>query len=209
MAVDEGRLQQDISQFVDRYRGVPLKDLRIGLMLTDITLLLRSYNLMLPADLALMIKAFLTLEGMGRQLDPEFDMASAARPFLEQVVLQRYAPRALLKRGRRSLLGMLDLAGELPRDLRRLVQAARRGRLQIKVETNALKGFGDQVNQAANRLVVGIVTAALIIGSSIVMHSVGGLSSRWLLVLGVGGFIGAGLCGVWILFSIWRSGRRR
>lgn len=209
VAVDEVRLQQDISQFVDRYRGVPLKDLRIGLMLSDITLLLRSYNLMLPADLALMIKAFLTLEGMGRQLDPEFDMASAARPFLEQVVLQRYAPRALLKRGRRSLLGMIELAGELPRDLRRLVQAARRGRLQIKVETNALKGFGDQVNQAANRMVVGIVTAALIIGSSIVMHSVGGLSSRWLLVLGVGGFIGAGLCGVWILFSIWRSGHRR
>ncbi|MBD8695052.1 2-polyprenylphenol 6-hydroxylase [Stenotrophomonas sp. 169] len=209
VAVDEGRLQQDISQFVDRYRGVPLKDLRIGLMLSDITLLLRSYNLMLPADLALMIKAFLTLEGMGRQLDPEFDMASAARPFLERVVMQRYAPRALLRRGRRSLLGMIDLAGELPRDLRRLVQAARRGRLQIKVETNALKGFGDQVNQAANRLVVGIITAALIIGSSIVMHSVGGLSSRWLLVLGVGGFIGAGLCGVWILFSIWRSGRRR
>lgn len=209
VAVDEGRLQQDISQFVDRYRGVPLKDLRIGLMLSDITLLLRSYNLMLPADLALMIKAFLTLEGMGRQLDPEFDMASAARPFLERVVMQRYAPRALLRRGRRSLLGMIDLAGELPRDLRRLVQAARRGRLQIKVETNALKGFGDQVNQAANRLVVGIITAALIIGSSIVMHSVGGLSSRWLLVLGVGGFIGAALCGVWILFSIWRSGRRR
>ena len=209
VSVDEGRLQQDISQFVDRYRGVPLKDLRIGLMLSDITQLLRSYNLTLPADLALMIKAFLTLEGMGRQLDPGFDMASAARPFLERVVLQRYAPRALLRRGRRSLLGMLDLAGELPRDLRRLVQAARRGRLQLKVETTALKGFGDQVNQAANRLVVGIVTAALIIGSSIVMHSVGGISSRWLLVLGVAGFIGAGLCGVWILFSIWRSGRRR
>ena len=79
--VDENRLQHDISQFVDQYRGVPLKDLRIGLMLGDITQLLRSYSLTLPADLALMIKAFLTLEGMGRQLDPDFDMASAARPF--------------------------------------------------------------------------------------------------------------------------------
>lgn len=209
VAVDEGHLQQDISQFVDRYRGVPLKDLRIGLMLSDISQVLRSYNLMLPADLALMIKAFLTLEGMGRQLDPEFDMASAARPFLERVMVQRYAPRALLRRGRRSLLEVLDLAGGLPRDLRRLVQAARRGRLQLKVETEALKGFGDQVNQAANRLVVGIITAALIIGSSIVMHSVGGISSRWLLALGVAGFVGAGLCGVWILLAIWRSGRRR
>lgn len=205
--VDEARLQQDISQFVDQYRGVPLKDLRIGLMLGDITQLLRSYSLTLPADLALMIKAFLTLEGMGRQLDPDFDMASAARPFLEHVVMQRYAPKALLKRGRRSLLGMLDLAGELPRDLRRLVQAARRGQLKLKVETTALQGFGDQVNRAANRLVVGVITAALIIGSSIVMHSVGGLSSRWFLALGLGGFVGAGMCGVWILFSILRSGR--
>jgi len=208
VAVDEGRLQQDIGQFVDQYRGVPLKDLRIGRMLADITQLLRSYQLVLPADLALMIKAFLTLEGMGRQLDPEFDMASAARPYVERVVLQRYAPKALLKRGRRSLLGLVDLAGDLPRDLRRLVQAARRGRLQLNVQTSALAGFGDQVNKAANRMVVGIITAALIIGSSIVMHSVGGLSSRWLLALGVAGFVGAGLCGVWILFSIWRSGRR-
>jgi len=205
--VDEARLQQDISQFVDQYRGVPLKDLRIGLMLGDITQLLRSYSLTLPADLALMIKAFLTLEGMGRQLDPDFDMASAARPFLERVVLQRYAPRALLKRGRRSLLGLLDFAAELPRDLRGLVKAARRGQLKLKVETAALQGFGDQVNRAANRLVVGVITAALIIGSSIVMHSVGGLSSRWLLALGLAGFLGAGLCGIWILFSIWRSGR--
>ena len=100
---------------------MPLKDLRIGLMLGDITQLLRSYSLTLPADLALMIKAFLTLEGMGRQLDPDFDMASAARPFLERVV-QRYAPNALLKRGRRSLLGLVDFAGELPRDLRKLVR---------------------------------------------------------------------------------------
>jgi len=102
---------------------------------------------------------------------------------------------------------MLDFAGELPRDLRRLVQAARRGQLKLRVETTALQGFGDQVNRAANRLVVGVITAALIIGSSIVMHSVGGLSSRWFLALGLCGFVGAGICGVWILFSILRSGR--
>jgi ubiquinone biosynthesis protein len=54
---------------------------------------------------------------------------------------------------------------------------------------------------------MGIVTAALVIGSSIVMNSVGGISSRWLLAIGVTGFVGAALCGIWILISIWRSGR--
>ena len=207
--VDEARLQADVGAFVDQYRGVPLKDLRMGLMLTDVTTILRENGLSLPPDLALMIKAFLTLEGMGRQLDPDFDMAGAARPFLQRVVLQRYSPRTLLKRGRRTALDAMELVGDLPRELRRLLRTARRGRLHLQVEVTSLKAFGEQVDRAANRLTMGVITAALVVGSSIVMNSAGGgVSSRWLLALGVLGFVGAGLIGLWILLSIWRSGRR-
>ena len=207
--VDEARLQADVGAFVDQYRGVPLKDLRMGLMLIDVTTLLRDHGLSLPPDLALMIKAFLTLEGMGRQLDPDFDMAGAARPFLQRVVLQRYSPRTLLKRGRRTALDAMELVGDLPRELRRLLRTARRGRLHMQVEVTSLKAFGEQVDRAANRLTMGVITAALVVGSSIVMNSAGGgVSSRWLLALGVLGFVGAGLIGLWILLSIWRSGRR-
>ena len=207
--VDEARLQADVGAFVDQYRGVPLKDLHMGLMLTDVTTILRDNGLSLPPDLALMIKAFLTLEGMGRQLDPDFDMAGAARPFLQRVVLQRYSPRTLLKRGRRTALDAMELVGDLPRELRRLLRTARSGRLHMQVEVTSLKAFGEQVDRAANRLTMGVITAALVVGSSIVMNSAGGgVSSRWLLALGVLGFVGAGLIGLWILLSIWRSGRR-
>jgi len=208
--VDEGRLQSDVGVFTDRYRGVPLKELRMGSMLVDVAALLRRHGLTLPPDLALMIKAFLTLEGLGRQLDPDFDMASEARPYLERAMLERYSPRALARRGRRTVSGALDLVGDLPRDLRRLMQAARRGRLRGQLDITSLKAFGDQVNSAANRLTMGVVTAALIIGSSIVMNSVGGgASNRWLMAMGVLGFIGATLTGIWIVLSIWRSGRKR
>ncbi|WP_372014940.1 2-polyprenylphenol 6-hydroxylase [Pseudoxanthomonas sp. 10H] len=206
---DETRLQADVGAFVDQYRGVPLKDLRMGAMLLDVTTILREHGLSLPPDLALMVKAFLTLEGFGRQLDPGFDMASAARPYVEKVLLARYSPRALLRRGRRGAIEALELAGDLPRELRRLLRTARRGRLNMQVEVTSLKAFGEQVDRAANRLTMGVVTAALVIGSSIVMNSAGGgVPSRWLLALGVAGFVGAGLTGLWILLSIWRSGRR-
>ena len=207
--IDEVRLQESADVFVDQYRGVPLKDLRMGAMLGDVTAMLREHGLSLPADLALMIKAFLTLEGMGRQLDPDFDMASEARPYLERAMLERFAPDVLVRRGRRTLSGLVDLLRDMPRDVHRLLQSARRGKLQMHLEVDTLRAFGEQVDRAANRLTMGIITASLVIGSSIVMNSVGGgVSNRWLMALGVLGFVGAALCGVWILFSIWRSGRR-
>ena len=207
--IDEVRLQESADVFVDQYRGVPLKDLRMGAMLGDVTAMLREHGLSLPADLALMIKAFLTREGMGRQLDPDFDMASEARPYLERAMLERFAPDVLVRRGRRTLSGLVDLLRDMPRDVHRLLQSARRGKLQMHIEVDTLRAFGEQVDRAANRLTMGIITASLVIGSSIVMNSVGGgVSNRWLMALGVLGFVGAALCGVWILFSIWRSGRR-
>lgn len=205
--VDESALMQDIAVLVDTFRGVALKDLRVGSMLGDITALLREHGLSLPPDLALMIKTFLTLDGVGRQLDPEFDMVSVATPFLERAMANRYKPHVLWERGSAHLDNWLDLAGILPRELRQILLATRRGRLQLRVETRAMDRFGDQVQRAANRLVVGVITAALVVGSSIVMHAVGGHANLWLLILGALGFVGAALCGLWIMISIWRSGR--
>ncbi|MBP3974205.1 ABC1 kinase family protein [Pseudoxanthomonas spadix] len=203
--VDEARLQADIDEMIDQYRGLALKDLHMGRMLLGVSALLRQHALVLPGDLALMIKAFLTLEGLGRLLDPDFDMASEARPFLERAMLQRYSPRRLAKRGQRALAGSLDLLEDLPRELRRMLR--RYGQGKFKLEVTSLRPFGNQVAHAVNRLTMGIITAALIVGSSIVIDS-GGVASRFRTVLGLGGFIGAGLCGVVLLVWILRSGRR-
>ncbi|MGY1409891.1 MULTISPECIES: ABC1 kinase family protein [unclassified Luteimonas] len=204
--IDESRLQESVGRFVDQYRGVPLKDLRMGQMLADVTAILRGHGLTLLPDLALMIKTFLTLEGMGRQLDPDFDMASAARPFLERAMLERYAPGVLARRGRRALAGLLDLARDMPQDVHRLLRAARRGKLRVHVDVDSLKAFGDQVDRAVSRLTMGVVTAALIVGSSIVLNSASGASTG-LRILGTVGFVGAAIAGMWVLFSIWRGGR--
>lgn len=207
LEVDEAALVQDIAVLVDTYRGLALKDLRVGAMLSEVTALLRQYGLTLPPDLALMVKTFLTLDGVGRQLDPDFDMTSAATPFLQRAMARRYRPQALWQRGSEHADSWWDLGTSFPRDARQILQATRRGRLQLRIETRAMDRFGEQVQRAANRLVVGVLTAALVVGSSIVMHSVGAHSSPWLLALGVAGFLGAALCGVWIVASIWRSAR--
>ncbi|MCK4743377.1 MAG: ubiquinone biosynthesis protein UbiB [Sulfuriflexus sp.] len=205
--VDTDSLNLEIEGFVDQYHGIPLKDLNLSAMLTELTVLLRDHALSLPPDLALLIKAFITLEGMGRQLDPDFDMGAEAKPFLNRAMLSRYAPDALAKRGWQAMTRTLDLLTGLPQDLRQLLRSARNGRFQIHVDVTRLKKFGDQLDRAASRMVVGIVTAALIIGSSIVMTVEGGPSLFGLPLFGLLGFTGAVFGGIWLLASIWRSGR--
>jgi ubiquinone biosynthesis protein len=206
-AADEEKLTQEIQAFVDQYHGTPLKQLSIGNMLSDMVAILREHHIALPSDLALLIKAFISLEGMGRELDPDFDMAGEAMPMLERSLRARYKPAALIKRGWRSTVEMLTLIADLPHDLSRLLRAARRGRVEIHIDVENLKHVGNQLDGAANRLVVGIVVAAIIVGSSIVMTVSGGPTLLGLPLFGLIGYLGAAAGGVWLLLSIWKSSR--
>ena len=206
-SVDEKGLILEIQAFVDQYHGIPLKQLSFGTMLNDLTGILRKHRVALPADLALLIKAFITLDGMGRELDPDFDTAGEAIPLLEQSLRALYAPTALIKRGWRSAGEMLGVISDLPYDISRLLRAARRGRLEVHIDVTRLKHFGNQLDGAANRLVIGIVVAAIIIGSSIVMTVPGGPTLFGLPTFGLLGFLGAAAGGVWLLLSIWKSNK--
>ncbi len=202
------RLRRDIEAFVDQYKGVPLKRLDLTAMLSDLMALLREHGLALPPDLALMIKAFITLEGLGRQLDPDFDLASEVQPLLEHVLAAHHAPEAIARRGWRGLGSTLELVTGLPQDLRDLLRAGRRGKLQIQVDVVSLKRTVDQLDRAISRMTLGIVTAALIIGTAILMAVVRDPGLASLRTFGLLGFIGAVAGGLWVLVSIWRSGRR-
>jgi ubiquinone biosynthesis protein len=203
--VDEADLLLEIQTFADQYHGVPLKHLHLSAMLSDLVNILRQHQLALPVDLALLVKAFISLEGMGHDLDPDFDMAGEALPMLEQAMRRRYTPKALLKRGWRAADEALTLIAGLPNDFSRLLRAARRGGLEIHIDVTHLKRVGNQLDRAANRITVGIVVAALIIGSSIVMTVPGGPKLLGLPLFGLLGFLAALIGGGWLLISIWQT----
>lgn len=198
-------LEGEIEAFVDQYHGTPLAELHLGQMLADVTTILREHRLALPSDLALLIKAFISLEGMGRGLDPGFHMASEALPMLRQVLRARYKPRAIGQRAWNTLRGAFAMAERLPHDVSRALRNLRRGRMQLHIDVAHVKRVGDQLDRAANRLALALVISALIIGSSIVMTVPGGPTLFGLPAFGFLGFCGAALGGVWLVRSIWRS----
>lgn len=205
--VDEERLAYDISEMVFSYDNLPLKDVQIGPLLADVTMLMRDNDLTLPSDLTLLFKALITLEGLGRQLTPDFHMVDHLEPFIRQVYASRYTPAAMAKRARHGLHEMLEVVLGLPRDLAHLFRLARRGSLRIDLDLKRLDHFGHQLNKASNRLTMGVLTASLVVGSSIIMTVEGGPTLFGLPLFGLLGFIIAFFNSLWILFSIWRSDR--
>ncbi|MDF0604870.1 AarF/UbiB family protein [Neisseriaceae bacterium TC5R-5] len=205
--VNEIQFADDVSEFMFHYEHVPLKRINISELITDIMALIRNHSILLPPDMAMLFKALLTLEGLARQLDPNFQLIEHITPFIRQLIKARYHPSTLLKRGRHSLSEAFALLGELPHDIIRLGKDIRHGRFKVNLDLKRLDHFGHQLDRSTNRLTMGIVTGCLIIGSSIVMTVNAGPKLFGLPLFGFIGFMLAMFNSVWLVWAIWRSGK--
>ncbi|HEX6003469.1 MAG TPA: AarF/UbiB family protein, partial [Burkholderiales bacterium] len=209
--VDEARLMADVNDLVFDYELMPLKDIRIGPLIRQFAAIVRRHSIVLPSDLTLMFKALITLEGLGRQYDPDFQISTHLTPWLRRALRQRYHPREIVRRGRSVMNEFLGVVGGVPRDLARLLREARRGKLRVDLDLKRLDSFGRQLDRTLDRTTVGILTASLVIGSSIVLtvrDSPSVLGIPVLPVLGLFGYVLAFLNSIWIIYGIWRSGKQ-
>jgi ubiquinone biosynthesis protein len=208
--VDEARLAADVGELTFDFADTELKDVRIGALLQRVAALLREHAILLPADLTLMFKALISLEGLGRQYDPEFRLVDRVRPFLDRALAERYQPVVALRRSQATLANAFGLLTTVPRDLARLIKDARRGRMRVDLDLKRLDSFGERLHNTIDRMTIGIMTASLVIGSSIVMTVGGGptlLGVPLLTLVGLLGYLIAFFNSLWIIFAIWRSDR--
>ena len=211
-AVDEARLANDLGELAFDFADLQLRELRVGPLLHRVSAVLREHAIIMPPDLALLFKALISLEGLGRQYDPEFRLLERLTPFIDRAMSERFQPVEALRRGQATLGDFLGLLTSMPRDLARLIKDARHGRLRVDLDLKRLDNFGDRLDSAIDRATIGIMTASLVIGSSIVMTVPGGprlFGISILTVLGLLGYLTAFVNSVWVIFWIWRSSRRR
>jgi ubiquinone biosynthesis protein len=209
--VDESRLVADVNEMVFDYELMPLKDIRIGTIIRQFASIVRRHSILLPADLTLMFKALITFEGLGRQYDPGFQISEHLRPWLKRALRQRYHPEEMVRRGRGAVNEFLNVIGSVPRDIARLLREARRGRVRVDLDLKRLDSFGRQLDRTLDRATVGILTASLVIGSSIVLTVRDGPTVFGIPVLpaiGLFGYVLAFLNSLWIVYGIWRSGKQ-
>jgi ubiquinone biosynthesis protein len=205
--VDQRRLNRDLSELLDVYSGITFRDLQVGPLLQEVLSLMRRYRLQFPADLMLLVRAFVTIEGVGRQLDPSFALIEQARPMVISILAERLRPGAMAARAGEVGREVAEALQALPRDLLEIVDKAKDDRLQIQFVHRGLEHFVQEMDRSSNRLSFSIVIAALIVGSSFVLQRGTGPMIFGLPAIGLVGFIAAGVLALWLAVGILRSGR--
>ncbi len=205
--VDIQELRRDLAEIVDSYAGVTLNDLAVAELFADSVSVMARHRLRFPADLMLLAKAFVTITGVGRQLDPSFQIIEHAKPMLEEAVRDRLTPSGVAARIGEAGRDMADAIQAIPRDVREILRKARRDRLQIQFVHRNLDFLVQEMDRASNRLSFAIVIAALVVGSSLVFRSGAGPTLFGYPALGLTGFLTAAVLGIWLVIGIMRSGR--
>lgn len=202
-------MERDLQRLLVRYWGVSLEELPVGQMLAEIFATAHQHRVYLPGDLALLARTIITLEGTGRALDPDFLLVEAVRPFAVRLVRERLSPVAAGRQAARTLRQAADLAQSFPRRLDDLWDQLEAGEVTLGVEVRRLEDLITKLNSMVNRVVFGVVVAALIIGSALIL--LGGQEAWQFPLLGVRipiaeiAFLGAVVAGAWLLVSMIRS----
>jgi len=204
---DSEELESDIAELIEVYAYRALKELEIGSLLHHIARVVAEHQLKVPRDFYLLAKALVTIEGVGRELDPDFNAVEHAEPFAKKLIVARMSPLRLIGDFYHSATEASLLMRDLPSETRDIIALIKQGEAKVKFEHRGLDPMLKTFDQANNRMVFAIVLASLVIGSALIVLS--GVPPKWqeIPVIGIIGFLGAGIMGFWLLFSILRHGK--
>lgn len=206
--INAPQLGADAEALISQYYGVKLAQIDITQLLSDVVALMQRHDLTLPSDVALLLKACLTLEGFGRKLDPDLDLIAAAEPLLLKMLRDRYSPVKLVRKLGNTALRLVDRLYDEPAANMNLPRAAQ----GPQVSPRQMSSYVTRLEKAQHRNVLATIIGGLSISSAILLVSDVGptlFGIHILHVLGVLGLIGVWTGFWWLLLSMWQSQKDR
>lgn len=205
--VDRDQLRIDVADLLARYHAVPLHMLKFQNFFNDLVQLIRDNHIQFPQSLYLMGKSLMVMEGIAQKLDPAFDIISIAKSYFSQSMIGKTEAQKLIRDVTTMTEDYAELLTNAPRLINQILKKSRWGKIGINLHHLRIDDMLDEIDLSANRLSFSMIIAALVVGSSLIMQLDKGPRLWGLPMLGVVGFLIAGFLGLWLVFSIIRSGK--
>lgn len=197
-------LEREILDALDAYTHVPMGEIKVGELMSELTNTFREHGLRIPAGMATVVKALLSGEGAARMLFPELDVIAEAEPIVRRLVIESHSPRQFMRSLGRTLENAWQMHSNLPGRIDRLLRKAEHGDATIKLRHENLAGLRETLDNASNRLSLAVVLAAMFLGSSIIITTDIKPYLFGYPAMGVIGYIISGVLGLWLIVTIIR-----
>ena len=162
-----GALVQELRELLDKYSGLSVGEVTLGQALSELISLVRRYRISAPPVFPLLTKALVTAESLSRSIDPTINVYEIARPYASRLIRERYEPQSLLERSQERAFEYARYLEDSPEQIRQLLTALEDGEIEVTLHNRGLDELIGEVDVLANRLVFVVVTAALLVGSSL------------------------------------------
>lgn len=168
---DESRFHQELTSFLEQYYDSPIDEINLQEVFTHVVKICHQNNLQFDRDITLLLKAFGTLEGVIRVLDPEVSLMEVASPFAQHYFLTHLDVEDTLKQSGLDLLEGMKAAPKIPQQLHHLLEMWTSGQGKVNLELKKQDKLLSRIESMINRLVFGMILAALIVGSSLLVQA--------------------------------------
>jgi ubiquinone biosynthesis protein len=204
----EEQFVAELREMYYRYYGASLQEIDPIQVIREAFGLIYSMNLRLPTRFVMLDKAIATLGSVGVELYPDFNVFEVAKPYARDLMLERFTPRRIASRARREGWRLTQMAAELPYQLHDTLEQVRDGQIEVGFVHKGLDDLLAKLDTLFNRLVIALVVVGGLIGSSLIgIFAKTGPHVLGLHVVAAFGFFMSAVLGVWLLWSVVRSGR--
>lgn len=197
-----------VTDIVSMYQGVDFARINTGQLIFQIIGVAANQKVRLPSELSMLAKTLLHLDSITRDLNPDFDPQESIRDYAEELVVRKLRQRFQPKNFYTALLDLNHLAVEVPRRIRDILEETSTGRLTFRIRLSDLEDLLKGVHKIANRITVGLVIAALLVASALMMRVGGGFSLAGYNGFSVLGFVLALAASAWLIVQTVISDRK-
>jgi len=207
---DTTKMLADVEEFSGTHLNQPLREIKLGVVLNKLLELLRNNHLRMKGSFYLGIKALTQVEAIGRSLNPDLNFIKGGEPYAMRLIEGKYHPKRMFGLFRKLVSESLDFLEEFPHDFRNFYQRAKHGKLNIplqhKIDPEGFEPLRKTLDSIANRLTNAILSASVLICSSILILS--GLPPKIgeVPIIGLVGLIWGFYMCMRLVLSIWKHG---
>ncbi len=157
--VDMREFRAEVALLAERYLGKPLKEIELSALIRDLVQVALKYGIEIPPDFMMVGKSLMTIEGIGKELDPNLDVFGEAQPYFLAIVKNRYSPERIGSELLRGVEQLTRAGYDMPMQLREVLDDLRLGRLVLRSPDPELARSADRLGR---RIFTGLVVMALI-----------------------------------------------